>query len=333
MKPTDEALLAALTRHATGPTPEAWRVTDVRATPLLGGYVSKTVDRLDLTLATDAGQTLAAAFVRKGCTRREILALAAVGELPGAPAAPEVILAWSSPERPDDVEANGFASPFYPGGDMKFGDPMPQPVLATLASLHARCADPATLAWTWAFDATVAGQMRANALTALTSSASFRARTPDHAHWLARLERAGCSPALEAASERLRRTLTHGDMHPGNIIRRRDGAPMIIDWGNACLATPMLDLANMATIGSAQWRFYLSAYRAAGGDIDEPDLRRGYWWARAVTGLMYVPWAAEHTERTPALILQVEEAEARLAELGDGSASRGAGTGKAHAQG
>jgi len=316
MRPSDPALLAALARHASGSARATWRVSGVRTVPLLGGYASKSVDRLDLTLATDRGQSVMVSFVRKGCTAREIRALNLLAELPGAAARPEVIVAWSSTARPDDNEANGFASPFYPGGDLKFGDPMPEAVLATLARLHAHCSDPGAFDWTWTFDAAVVRRMRANALAALRASAPFRSRTPDHAHWLARLARAGGSSALEDAQGALKRTLVHGDIHAGNIILKEDGSPVIIDWGNVCLATPMLDLANVVPLESAEWRFYLAAYRAAGGDIGETELRRGYWWARAVTGLMYVPWAAEHTGRTPALIMQVEEAEARLAELG-----------------
>jgi aminoglycoside phosphotransferase (APT) family kinase protein len=85
---------------------------------------------------------------------------------------------------------------------------------------------------------------------------------------LRRLERVGRSDSLRTISDTLPRSLVHGDMHPGNIVLRSDGLPVIIDWGNVCVAPPMLDLANIIRIDSTEWDIYLDAYRAAGGKID-----------------------------------------------------------------
>ena len=57
---------------------------------------------------------------------------------------------------------------------------------------------------------------------------------------------------------------------------------MIIDWGNACLAPPMLDLANIVELGSPEWATYVAAYEAAGGAFDAAVAERAYWWARAI---------------------------------------------------
>jgi thiamine kinase-like enzyme len=102
-------------------------------------------------------------------------------------------------------------------------------------------------------------------------------------------------------------------MHPANIMTRPNGSPVIIDWGNACLAPPMLDLANIIELGSPEWETYVAAYRAAGGAFDAAVAERAYWWAKAATGLMYIGWAVDNSDRATALIAQIENANARLA--------------------
>jgi hypothetical protein len=75
----------------------------------------------------------------------------------------------------------------------------------------------------------------------------------------------------------------------------------------------MLDLANIIELGSPEWATYVAAYEAAGGAFDATIAERAYWWAKAVTGLMYVAWAVDNSDRAPALIAQIEDATARLA--------------------
>jgi len=38
-------------------------------------------------------------------------------------------------------------------------------------------------------------------------------------------------------------SLCHGDLHPGNVIMSPDG-PRIIDWDNACVGSPLADVAR-----------------------------------------------------------------------------------------
>jgi aminoglycoside phosphotransferase (APT) family kinase protein len=40
-----------------------------------------------------------------------------------------------------------------------------------------------------------------------------------------------------------RLSVIHGDFHPNNVLLREDGAPFVIDWGNARLADFRVDLA------------------------------------------------------------------------------------------
>lgn len=304
-------LPALLARHAVGSAGEPVRIEQINIIPLKG-YSGKAVDRIDLTLATPNRSGITASFVRKACLAVEIRALEFLATVLGATALPEVIVSWPSAERPFDQEAKGFASPFYPGGKLTFDDPIPDAVLVTLARVHAECCHTEALGWTWTFDAAHFERRHAYALAVLSASEHFKATTADHAEWLNRLERVGRSDRLRDAGYELPKSLVHGDMHPENIVLRADGSPVIIDWGNACVAPPMLDLANIISIDSTGWHTYLSAYRKAGGTIDEPTCRRAYWWARAATGLFYLPWIAEHKPDATRMIVQIEDANDHL---------------------
>ncbi len=309
MRPSDDELFVILARHAAG---EGAAVEQARTTPLPGGFVSKSVDRLDLTLSAPGGPAFLASFVRKTCPAREVRALELLGDLDGAAARPAVVASWAATDRPRDPDASGFVSPFYPGGGLHAGDPIPEPVLVTLARLHARHADAAAYDWTWAFAAPHVDLLAERALAAADGSERFRAETPDHADWRARLARASASPTLRELADSLPRALAHGDMHPANIVLAADGAPVIIDWGGVCRAPPMLDIANIVEIDSPAWATYSAAYRAAGGQADEETSRRAYTWARAMTAILYIPWAADNSARVPSLIAQLEEANGAL---------------------
>jgi hypothetical protein len=309
-RPDDEFLIAALAEHVGG---VGARLERLETGPLTGGAVSPSVERLELTVVAASGARMPASFVRKACAAREVQALSAIAGVRGAAAAPELVAAWTSDNAPADEGASGLVIPYYPGPALHFGDPIPAGVLTTLARIHAGAA-PAD-SWARPVDAGRIDALRAFAQRTLAASEQFKALADDWPHWAQRLEAAAAAPALREAAESLPRTLTHGDMHPGNIVTRADGSPVIIDWGNACLAPPMLDLANIIEPGSADWRIYLTAFESAGGRLDAAVATRAFWWARAVTALMYVPWAADHSDRVPALIAQMEDATARLASL------------------
>lgn len=155
--------------------------------------------------------------------------------------------------------------------------------------MHAVLAEVRGAEWTWTFNAEHMRRTLDQAIEAVSAAALFRHTTPEHADWSARLHNLRHSRVLFEVSDALEKTLTHGDMHPGNIIGQAAGHPIIIDWGNVCLAPPPLDLANIIRIDSPLWAVYVEAYRRAGGKIDDASLRQGYYWARAATGLQYLP--------------------------------------------
>jgi hypothetical protein len=308
MEPGDTDWLAALVRSAAATADDIVCIEAIDTVSLKSGYVAKAVDRIDITWACRVGRQSTASFVRKVCLAAEVQALKALATVSGAVAVPEVIMSWSSAEHPAALEENGFVSPFYPGGPLTFDDLIPDTVPVTLARVHAACCQTNKFDWTWTFDSTHLDRLHADALAKLSASNHFKATTADHVKWLRRLERIGGSDTLRTVSDALPRSLVHGDMHPGNIVLRSDGLPVIIDWGNVCVAPPMLDLANIIRIDSTEWDIYLGAYRAAGGKMDAQTCRRAYYWARAATALMYLPWIAEHKPDACRMIMQIEEA-------------------------
>jgi Ser/Thr protein kinase RdoA (MazF antagonist) len=308
MEPGDIDWLAALVRSGAATIDEIVCIEGIDTVSLKGGYVAKAVDRIDITWARRVGGQSTASFVRKVCLAAEVQVLKALATVSGAIAVPEVIMSWPSVEHPAAQRENGFISPFYPGGPLTFDDLIPHTVLVTLARVHAACCQTSKFDWTWTFDATHIDRLHANALAKLSASDHFKATTADHVEWLRRLERIGRSDSLRTVSDALPRSLVHGDMHPGNIVLRSDGLPVIIDWGNVCVGPPMLDVANIIRIDSTEWDIYLDAYRAAGGKIDAERCRRAYCWARAATGLRYLPWIAEHKPDASRMIMQIEEA-------------------------
>ena len=231
---------------------------------------------------------------------------------------PELVAAWSSAEAPADPDASGFLSPFYPGGTLHFGDPIPAGVLTTLAGVHAAAAAMPAPGWAWAFDAAHVDRLHAGVGARAGRVGALPGPDADPAAWGARLVLAAsvrrrCARRPSACRARLPMAIC---TRPTSCAGA-DGSPVIIDWGNACLAPPMLDLANIVELGSPQWEIYVAAYRAAGGEFDPLVAERAYWWAKAMVGLMYVAWAVDNSDRAPALIAQIEAANARLADLPD----------------
>ena len=98
---------------------------------------------------------------------------------------------------------------------------------------------------------------------------------------------------LLGALEKLRVTLTHGDVHPCNIIRLPDERSILIDWDGARIAPAMLDLANLVEIDSLNWAAYLSTWEAASGRAMDINLAYlSYYWATVVINLQYLPFGA-----------------------------------------
>jgi aminoglycoside phosphotransferase (APT) family kinase protein len=310
----DLPLSPDILRYAERLIGQAVTIESVEASSLTRGYVAKAVYRHRLTVRALDGTPGEISVVAKPCAAAEVHIMRHLRAVQHASALPALITATVSDEA-QEQGTSWFVSPFYEGQGLTFADPILDEVIRSLAHVHAGLAEVRGVAWTWTFHAEHMRRTLENALEAFSEAARFRHTTPEHADWHAHLKNLRRSRVLFAVSDALEKTLTHGDMHPGNIILRAEGQPVILDWGNVCLAPPPLDLANIIRIDSPLWAVYLDTYRGAGGTIDEASLRTGYYWARAATGLQYLPWIAAHLPTAPAMIAQVLEAEETLRRL------------------
>ncbi len=60
------------------------------------------------------------------------------------------------------------------------------------------------------------------------------------------------------------RRLLHMDLRPANFLTRQGRVLAVVDWGNALLGDPALDLARVAESGEVEWSGFVSGY----GDPD-----------------------------------------------------------------
>jgi aminoglycoside phosphotransferase (APT) family kinase protein len=293
---------------------QAVTIESVEASLLKGGYVAKAVYRHRLKVRALDGTPGEISVVAKPCAAAEVHIMRHLSDVPHASALPTLVTATVSDEE-NGQSTSWFVAPFYEGQVLTFADPIPGEVIRSLAHVHAALAEVRGVAWSWTFNADHMRSTLNTAIEAVSEAVLFRNTTPDHADWHVRLKNLRHSRVLFEVSDVLEKTITHGDMHPGNIMLQARGQPVILDWGNVCLAPPPLDLANIIRIDSPLWAVYLDTYRGAGGKIDEASLRTGYYWARAATGLQYLPWIAAHLPTAPAMIAQVLEAEETLRRL------------------
>ena len=291
-------------------------LASVNTAVMKDGYAAKALHRLDCRFRRSDGQEHTTAFVQKFCKASEVRMVQELAANFSTPTLPQIVDAERCDDRPEDPTTNWFIYPFYEGRTLTFNEPVPDDVMTTLAVIHAQYADVAKYVdWTWTFDASHLEKTHHEAVEALATAETFHQTVPDHQEWQARLAALGRSSVLREATGSLPTTLTHGDMHPGNIIMTVDDRRIIIDWGNVCLAPPFLDLANIISIESLSWRVYRDACQKAGESISEETAKLGYFWARAATGMQYLPWIAHNTPDAPRMIAQVIEAEREIADM------------------
>lgn len=99
----------------------------------------------------------------------------------------------------------------------------------------------------------------------------------------------------------------HGDLAAEHVLLGAHGAPAaVIDWSDACVGDPALDIAGMIHWGGAR---LLSLTLATYGPVDDAVLARARWFAacRAFADIAF----GEHTQR-PAYVLAGQRALAWL---------------------
>lgn len=294
-------------------------VQTLQVTPLANG-----IHRCDMTLRLAEEQRLATlAFVHKTTyRRREIYALQALSALSTIPALPRLVDAAIDATAPEDMvnaqPTHWFVTPFYPGATLTFDDEPPLSIMAALAQVHVHFASRVDeLSYLERVDGAFFRRTCDNALTVLAKARQEKPHPiyEEAYHCVSTTQE---NPNLYTALARLPVTLTHGDVHPGNMLVSPDGQATLIDWGNVCLAPAMLDLANMVSFGSPSWHHYLTMWEKASGAPLEPYLAAlGFNWATVMINIFYLPYAVDFllAANVQGMIDRLWEAEQRVNQL------------------
>jgi Ser/Thr protein kinase RdoA (MazF antagonist) len=285
--------LDALAAHAQRLLGQAAQLNRLHISELAGGQAGAAVYRIDLRFDLPDGTSQAVPVVYKVASEIEVRVMRALRQVQGAGALPYTISSSQQAPLSDGTPTHWFVTPLYTGEHLTFEDEVPRPVVESLARVHAHFGSRLDqLGWLPRLDGAAIDQAFGAALHGL-EAAGGRQPHPLLAQAHAALVSAGADPAVRAAFAVLPRTLTHGDVHPWNIVRLPGGRAVLIDWGNARLAPPMLDLANLVEIDSENWEVYLLAWSRATAEALDPDLARlGYHWATVMINLQYLPYTA-----------------------------------------
>lgn len=284
------------------------RLREVKLCRLEGGYIAEGVYRIDLLFDLPGGEQRDVSFVQKYARSRELGVLRALNAEAPDPCLPRLIDGGECGEG-----QAWFIYPFYAGEPLAWDDPIPPGVLRMLAHIHARFEDRAAeFPDVHRIDAGFFHRGFDNALSSLASRSQFFAEER------AELMEARGDPSLYAALASLPCTLTHGDVHPGNLIHAEAADAVLIDWGGVRLAPGALDLANMVEYKSPEWQLYLSAWEeAAGRPADGRLFELAYRWAVIQVNTQYLPFAVDNlpAEQARRMVAKTGAARLRIHEL------------------
>ena len=289
-------------------------ITDLKLEKIDGGKSSAEVNRIILTFE---GCSRTLILVQKLTFPNEVEVMLALSELQNVPSLPELIdYAWNPASNKKSV--NWFISPFYNGTPLTFEDEVPEDVIQALVSLHHRYQNQ-TERFTslHRVNSSSFGNTLANAVEAIEEAAR-ETQNSIFEKELEHLRKTRQNEQIFQALQRLPVTLTHGDMHPTNMIHQQNGETILLDWGNARIAPAMLDIANLIEIGSQGWQTYLDAWQEVSGEAMDLRLAQlGYHWATIMVNSMYLPYAVWHStlEHVGRMVGKVVEAEQFISGL------------------
>ena len=243
----------------------------------------RSVHRIDLDVQVE-GRHESISVLSKATTAQEIEALRLLNQSDLSLMVPELLASH------EDDSKHFVLMLHYEGVLADFGEPVPRDVIETLARVHCRYEGDERLSSTIPrADADYmrdligycAGNLDVYPAGRVRESVKFLRDNVD---------------ALIAKLSDLPLTLTHWDIHPGNIIKCSDGRAILIDWGNARIGPKMIDLANLIEWDSHDCDLYIAEWeRCAGRAMDRAEEAVGYQWAKAMTNLKYLPYAVEHS--------------------------------------
>ena len=310
--------LPKLKQYATQYLGLTGEVQALRVTERTGGCLALGLYQHDLALETAKGFR-EVSFIQKFTHPAEVRVMQALGALPQLEAIPQVVdFAWN--ETDTDPFAHWYITPFYPGPTLTFEDTVPPEVVRSLAQLHAHFLGRVEgFDYLYRVEASFFRRTFDNALDIVERAVPERPHPIfDEAH--RELVAARENQSLYQALASLPLTLTHGDVHPGNIIQPSQGSAILIDWGNARVAPAMLDVANLIKLGSESWQQYLNAWAASAQEPLNSQLAHlGYHWATIIVNAQYLPYAVDFTplENVAQMVTKIVEAQKKIAELLD----------------
>lgn len=310
--------LPKLKQYATQHLGLTGEIQALRVTKLTDGSVAVGVYRHDLVMETINGLQ-DVSFVQKFTYPAEVRVMQALGTMPQLETIPQVVdFAWSETEA--DPFAHWHITPFYPGPTLTFEDAVPLEVICDLAQLHSHFLGRAEkFDYLFRVEANFFRRTFDNALEIVERAEREKPHsifTEAHQELVAARENGRLYQVLAS----LPLTLTHGDVHPGNIIQPSQGSAMLIDWGNARVAPAMLDVANLIKLGSESWRQYMNAWAASAQEPLNLQLAQlGYHWATIMVNAQYLPYAVDFTplKNVAQMVTQIVEAQKKIAELLD----------------
>jgi thiamine kinase-like enzyme len=276
----------------TNPKQVAGEIRALKVSTLTGGYVAAGVYRLDVEFSNGTSS-----FVQKQTYANEIHVMNLLTKHIVSENIPALIDSHIDDEQPQQNGTSWFISPFYEGHTLDFDDDIPLSIVKTLATVHACFAkhlqDLDTLT---KVDAEFISRLL-NLILAASDQNQGRFPAAFVAELRDKINTSDFAATLGKVFERLPKTLTHGDVHAGNIIHTADDKHILFDWGNARFAPAMLDLANMVNKDSDEWRAYLACWKEITGEALDPETAQmGYDWAVAVVNLQYLPFALGYLE-------------------------------------
>jgi hypothetical protein len=264
--------------------------------PLSGGYATASVERVDLVVD---GRERAVVVKRTGAA--EVAAMRAIAVVRDD-RLPRMLATGR------DGDDHWLVLAHHDGPALDDDAPVPDAVWSVLGSVHRHwwrkrprglpVVDPVSWSRT----------LLERTLPAVRGAAQ-RSGDPDLARVAARVPEWAQDPRAHRALTVLPRTLCHGDAHRGNVLLPADG-PRLIDWGNARVAVPALDLVTLAR-GAAP-----DPPGAYGGPDVPVELTAVHGhWARVQAHTQYLAFAADHLG-TARVLEMADAVETSLAALG-----------------
>lgn len=183
-----------------------------RTSTVDGGYIAAAVYRHDLVFLLDDGISETISFVQKHTYNAKARVMQALAKVSGTDAVPLLIDSARNPAAVNDNGASWFITPFYEGPFLTWGVDVPQPVIESLARIHAHFASNAH-EWDWLHhvDEKFLRRTFDNALKALEMPQD-QAAAPVYSEAYEHLKRTSEVTTVYTALAKLPVTLTHGDL-------------------------------------------------------------------------------------------------------------------------